>query len=59
MVPEIWSATEYFIILAHFLHFYPPHAPKNHNFEKVKKTPGDIIILHKFTRNDDHMKHSS
>ena len=45
MVPEIWSATECFVILDHFLSFYPPNDLKNQNFEKMKKkTPGDIIL---------------
>ena len=55
MVPEISRATEFFVILGHFLPFYPPNNPKNQNFEEVKKTPGDIIILHKCTINDSHM----
>ena len=29
----------------------------NQNFEKMKKTPGDIIILHQYTKNHDHMLH--
>ena len=37
----------------------PPHAPplnnpKNQNFEKMKKDPRDIIILHKCTMNENH-----
>ena len=47
--------TECFVILDRFLPFYPPNNSKNQNFEKVKKTPGDIIILCKFTINDSHM----
>ena len=48
--------TEFFVILDHFLPFYPPSNPKNENFEKkMKKTLGDIIILHKCTINDNHM----
>ena len=48
MVPEIWIATIFFVILDHFLPFYSPINPKNKNFEKMKKKiPGDIIILHK------------
>ena len=42
-----------------FLPFYPPNNPKKQNFEKMKKTPGDIIILHMFTINDNHMMHGS
>ena len=44
-----------FVILDHFLPFYP----KNQNFEKLKKTPGDIIILHKCIKNHHHMLHCS
>ena len=59
MVPEIWSMTDnFFVILDHFLPFYPPNSPKNQNFEKMKKTPGDII-LHKCTKNHDHMLYCS
>ena len=47
MVPEIWSTKDIiFVILGHFLPFYPTNNPKNQNFEKMKKNPGDIIILH-------------
>ena len=48
MVSEIWSVwqTEFFVILDRFLPFYPLNNLKNQNFEKLKKTPGDIIILH-------------
>ena len=31
----------------------------NQNFEKLKKTVGDIIILHKSTKNHDNMLHYS
>ena len=48
-----------FLILGYFLPFYPPNNPKNQNFEKMKKTPGDIIILHKCTKNYDQMMYSS
>ena len=49
--PEIWSAmVKFFSILDHFLPFYPTNKPKNKNFEKMKKKPGDIIILHMCTR---------
>ena len=45
----------YFFILRYFLHVYPPKSPKNQKSKKKKKTPGDIIILHKYTKNHDHM----
>ena len=35
-----------FVILVHFLTFYPPKSLKNKNFRKMKKIPGGIIILH-------------
>ena len=34
--------------------FYSPGNPKNQNFETLKKTPGDIIILHKWIKNHNH-----
>ena len=60
MVPEIPRSTD--IIFCHFgpfLHFYPPNNPKNQNFEKLEKTSGDRIILHKCTKNYDHMLYCS
>ena len=56
MVPEIWSATDR--ISCHyglFFAFYPPKEPENQNFEKMKKTLDDIIILQMFTLNDSLM----
>ena len=40
------------------LPFDPTNNPKNQNFEKIKKTPGDII-LHLCTTNHDHMMYGS
>ena len=51
--------TEFFVILDHFLPFYPPMDPENQNFEKMKKTPEDIIILQMCTINDSHMMYGS
>ena len=45
--------TEFFAI-GHFLHFYTCNDLKNQNFEKMK-TPGDIIILDRYTKNYDYM----
>ena len=45
----------FFVILDNFLPFYPPDSPKNENIKKMKKKPGNIIILHKCTKNHDHM----
>ena len=49
-----------FVILDHFLPFPPAPPPppnnlKNQNFEKMKKTRGDIITLHRWTKNHDQM----
>ena len=42
------------------VNFYPLNSPKNQNFKKKKrKMPGDIIILHKCTKNHDHMQYCS
>ena len=38
-----------------FLPFYPKNNPKTKNFEKMKKSLGDIIILNMSTTNDNHM----
>ena len=51
--------TKVFVILDHFLSFYPPNNLKNQNFEKMKKTPSDITILHMCTINDNHMMYGS
>ena len=59
MVPEISSATEFFVILGYFLPFYPLNNPKNQNIEKIKNTPTDIIILHKCTTNENQMIYGS
>ena len=59
MIAEIWGATDkFFSFWTIFLPFYPPHPlkdPENQNFEKMKKIPGDINILHKRTINNNHM----
>ena len=57
MVPKIWSAMDkiflsFWII---FWPFLPTNNLKNQNFEKMKKPPGDIIILCKCNINDNHM----
>ena len=56
-----WDGHNFFflVILGHFLHFNPPKNPKNQNFEKMKTTPGGIIILHMCTINDHHMMYAS
>ena len=54
-VPEIWHVT-HVIVIFHFRLFFallPPNSPKNQNFKKLKKVPGDIIILNMCTKNYD------
>ena len=59
---EIWSATDR--IFSHFGPFSallppPNNNPENENFENMKKSPEDTIILHKCTINDNHMMDGS
>ena len=66
MVPEIWCVT-YIIVISYFELFFalllpplsPPPPPKLQNFEKMKKTPGYIIILHMCNKNYDQMMYGS
>ena len=44
-----------FFILSSFFPFYFASSPKSENFKKMKKTPADVIILHKCTKNQDQM----
>ena len=55
IIPEISSAVD----RAQLLSFYPTNNLKNQNFEKMKKMPGDSIILHLCTTNENHMMHGS
>ena len=61
MVPKIWSMMDR--IFCHFGLFFAllqhPNNPKNQNFEKMKKTPGDIIILQMYTLNGNRIMHGS
>ena len=60
IVPEIWGMMDRnFVILDHFLPFYPPNNPKNQYFLKTKQTSGYTIILHMCTINDNHMIYGS
>ena len=60
MVPEISTATDRFLChLWPFFAFIPPKNPKNKSFTKLKKAPGDIIILDKCTKNHDHRLYCS
>ena len=62
MVPEMWSTTDK--VFCHFGPFFALFLPRpsnseNQNFEKLKKTPGDIIILHMYTIIDNHVMYGS
>ena len=59
MAPEIWSVTEFFVILDHFFAILPLTNLENQNMAKMKKMPEDIIILHKCNINDNHMMYGS
>ena len=54
IVPRTWSAIN--ISFYHFGWFF--NNPDNQNFE-MKKTSGDIIFLHKYTINKNHMMYDS
>ena len=61
MVPEIWSMMNRIFCQfgPFFCPFNPPNNPKTQNFKKLKKMPGDIIILHMCTINDNHIMYGS
>ena len=50
-----YRVSHFFVILGHFLTFYPLDNLENQNFEKLKKVPGDIVILHMCTISNNHM----
>ena len=58
MLTQIWSARTD-IIFCHFRSFFCSYAPrltlKIKIWKNCKKTPGDIILLHTCTINQDHM----
>ena len=56
MAHDRWNY--YFSFLAIFCPF-TPNSPKNHNFKKMERAPGDIIILYMCTKNYDWMMCSS
>ena len=51
--------TEFFVIFDRFLPFQHSDDLKNHNFEKLKKPPGYMFILHICTVNNNHIMHDS
>ena len=62
MVPETRSMADQ-IFLSFWAIFCPPfystNNPKNLNLEKIKQTPGDIIILHKHIKYHNHIPYCS
>ena len=54
-----WNGHNFLSFWSILCPFTPPNNPKNQNFEKWKKQPGDITILHMCTINDNHMIHGS
>ena len=62
MIHGSWNITcntEFVVILGHFLLFDPPDYPENQIFEKMKKIPGDIIVLQMCIINENHMMYGS
>ena len=54
-IPEIWCVTDVIVVFHFGLLFslLPRNSPKNQNFKNMKKMPGDIIILHMYTKTYD------
>ena len=48
-----------FVILDLFSPVYSPNNLKNQNFEKIKQTARDNIILHMCNRNENHVMYDS
>ena len=48
---QAWQ-TDFFVIFGYFLHFYPSNNVEDQNFDKMKKTPRDIVILNMSTINE-------
>ena len=58
LIYGVWQ-TEFFLTLEHFLPFYSPNNPENHNFDQMKKATGDIFILYMCTINENHVMYVS
>ena len=58
MFSEIWSMAVLFVILGHFLPFYPTNNPKKSQFWKSEIKTGDMIILKKINKNYDMLHRS-
>ena len=61
VIPQctLWRQIELFVIWDYFFPFYPSNNLKKQNFEKMKKIPIDIIILHMCTVNEDDIMYDS
>ena len=60
MVPDIWSMTQSFLSWQTiFCIFTTLTTRENQNFEIMKKTPWDIIILHMCNINENHRTYGS
>ena len=60
MVPEIWSRTDIiFCNSGSFFALLPPYGPRKSNFQKMEKTPEDIIFLQMCTINNSHIIYGS
>ena len=59
-VPEIGSETDrVFCNFGPFFALIPASNPENQNFVKMKKAPGDVILLHMCTKTHDHTMYAS
>ena len=60
MIPEIWRATEeFFLIFGPFFAFLLPLTTWKIKILKNEKKPGNIIVLHRCTINENHMMYGS
>ena len=55
MAPDTFNCFSFW----EFFPFYPANSPKKQNFKKMKKNPGDIIILHMCTKKYHYMMYGS
>ena len=60
-VPEKWHVSDVIVIsqFGQYLALLPLNSPKNENSKTMEKAPGDIVILHKYTKNHDHILYCS
>ena len=52
ILPEIWSETDTFFVIGHFLPYCTPNDLENENFERTNIAPEDIRCMH--TKNHMH-----